>query len=119
MKIAYLACPYSHEDPKVKQWGHNRVNQVAHDLMRQGIYVYSPLTHNVPLAHLGIHGNWLTWSTFDHEMLSRCDCLIVLKLEGWQHSMGVQAEIKRAEALGKTIEWLEDSQKEIELFTGP
>ncbi len=107
MHIGYLAAPYSHEDPKVKQVRHDIVNQVAHDLIRMGVQVYSPLTHNIPLAHLGLHGNWLTWKAFDHEMLSRCDFLIVLRLEGWQNSLGLKAEMECAKALGKEIQWLD------------
>jgi hypothetical protein len=54
MNIAYLACPYAHPDPKVKKERHAIVNRVAFNLMRQGIMVYSPLTHNLPLDQLGI-----------------------------------------------------------------
>lgn len=107
MQIAYLAAPYSHENFKIKQLRHEIVNQVAHDLIQTGVYVYSPLTHNVPLAQLGIYGDWRTWSVFDHEMLRRCDRLIVLRLDGWQHSLGVKAEIECAQSLGKEIQWLD------------
>ncbi len=107
MHIAYLASPYSHPDPKIKQQRLIIVNRIVFSLMRKGILVYSPLTHNIPIDQLGIHGNWITWKDFDHEMLSRCDRLIVLKLEGWEESKGVAAEIAKAKEIDIPIEWME------------
>lgn len=111
MNIAYLACPYSDPDPKIKCMRHAIVTKVAFELMRAGIYVYSPLTHNVPIDQLGIHGNWMTWKNYDHSMLSRCDRLIVLKLPGWQESKGLAAEIACAEKLQLPIEWMEATEE--------
>lgn len=117
--VAYLACPYSHKDPLVKRKRHKVVNQTVHALLAKGIQVYSPLTHNIPINNLGFDGDWLKWSPFDHEMLSRCDKLIVLKLPGWEASKGVQAEINKAKELNLAIEWMEplefdDSDKSLE-----
>lgn len=111
MKIAYLACPYSDPDPKIKHMRLTIVTKVAYELMNREIYVYSPLTHNIPIDQLGIHGNWLTWKCFDHAMLSRCDRLIVLKLPGWQESKGVAAEIAHANELKLPIEWMECTEE--------
>lgn len=107
MNVAYLSSPYNHPDPKIKQQRHDIVNSVVFDYMRRGILVYSPLTHNIPIDQLGIHGNWMTWKDFDHEMVSRCDRVIVLKLPGWEDSKGVAAEIARAKEVGIPIEWIE------------
>ncbi|MFI5342634.1 MAG: DUF1937 family protein [Chlamydiales bacterium] len=107
MCVAYLSCPYFDPDSLVKEMRHTIVNRVAFELMSKGIMVYSPLTHNLPIDRLGIHGNWVTWKDFDHAMLSRCNRLIVLKLPGWEISKGVAAEIACAEKLEIPIEWME------------
>lgn len=107
--VAYLACPYMDPDVNVRKKRLATVTQVAHDLIKQGLLVYSPLTHNIPIDQLGIHGDWHTWRTFDLEMLGRCDRLIVLKLDGWDRSSGVTAEIAHAESLGLPIESIEVS----------
>lgn len=117
--VAYLACPYTHKDPRVQQKRFRLVSLTSRALLQQGIHVYSPITHNVPINNLGFNGDWLKWSAFDHEMLSRCDKLIVLKLDGWEESKGVQAEIKKAQELNLPIEWmeplaLEDNEETIE-----
>lgn len=111
MNIAYLACPYSHPDKNVKEMRHRIVNQVAFTLMRQGTYVYSPLTHNLPIDRLGINGNWMYWKNFDHAMLARCDRIIVIKLPGWDESKGVAAELAYAKELGMSIEWIEPTEE--------
>lgn len=107
MSVAYLSCPYFDPDSHVKETRHTMVTRAAFKLMRQGIMVYSPLTHNLPIDRLGIHGDWKTWKEFDHTMISKCDRVIVLKLPGWEKSKGVAAEIARGEELGLPIEWLE------------
>lgn len=107
MTISYLACPYSHPDPAVRENRYTAVTRVAFELMKKGIFVYSPITHNIPIDRLGIHGDWLVWRDFDHTMLSRCDRLLVLKLDGWEKSKGLAAEISHAQQLGIPIEWLE------------
>jgi dCTP diphosphatase len=108
--VAYLSSPYFDPNPLIKEARHAIVNRVAFKLMSQGIMVYSPLTHNLPIDRLGIHGNWVTWKKFDHEMLSRCNRLIVLKLKGWENSKGVAAEIACAEKLKMPIERMEIDQ---------
>lgn len=112
MNIAYLSCPYFHPDPKIKKERHAIANRVTFNLMRQQVLVYSPLTHNIPIDQLGIHGDWTTWKNFDHEMLSRCDRLIVLMLPGWDESKGVAAEIAQANLLGIPVEWMQYDENE-------
>jgi len=104
-KISYLACPYSHQDPAIRIMRHQLVNKVAFEFHKRGKLVYSPLTDNIPLIHLGDKENsWEDWSVFDKEMLSRCDELIVLKIQGWEISKGVSGEIAFAEQLHLPIE---------------
>lgn len=117
MNIAYLAAPYTHNDSKVQQMRYDLVTRVAYNLIKEGILVYSPLTHNVPIDKLGLHGDWLRWKEFDHGMLSRCDRLLVLKLPGWEISKGVAAEIAHAKEIGLPIEWLEwDEENDVSSY---
>jgi hypothetical protein len=107
MTVVYLACPYSDPDPNIKQQRHQVANQVAAELLSQGIFVFSPLTYSVPLSQAGCHKGWVNWKDFDFEMISRCDRLLVLKLPGWELSRGVAEEIAHAKELGIPIEWME------------
>lgn len=114
MSVVYLACPYSHPDPAIKELRHAIVNLYAYELMSQEIFVFSPLTHNVPLVQLGMANNWNTWKKYDHLMLSKCDRLLVLKMPGWEESPGVTSEIEYARELGLPIDWLDVSKDKID-----
>jgi NTP pyrophosphatase (non-canonical NTP hydrolase) len=102
--LAYLACPYAHADPSVMKKRHFIANLVASELVSQGICVYSPLTHDIPLNELGIGGNWEFWKKHNHKMVSCCNKLILLKVEGWENSKGVAGELACARSLNIPIE---------------
>ncbi len=112
MSVAYLACPYSDPDPRVKELRHMLATQVAFELMQKGQVVYSPLTHNIPISRLGVYG-WVNWKDFDLTMLAKCDRLIVIKIPGWDESKGVLEEIAYAKERGIPIEWLEMSEEKL------
>jgi hypothetical protein len=96
--IIYLAVPYSHPDEAVRLERFHRVNAAAASLMAQGICVFSPVSHSHPIASSGIElpTGWEFWGAYCHTMLSACKKLLVLKLEGWDKSIGVAGEIKLA-----------------------
>jgi len=119
----YLACPYSHKDPKVKYPFHweqikarilqarfNAVNQAAADLMARGHIVFSPISHSHPISvQCGLPGDWEFWRQFDESFIAWCDEVHVLQLPGWDRSSGVQAEMEIARDLGKTIMFISQS----------
>jgi len=107
-ELIYLACPYSHADPKIKERRFNGVNLVASKLMNEGYYIFSPISHTHPIAIAGgLPENWKFWSGYDTEIIKNCKALYVLKLDGWEISTGVQAEIKIAENLGIPVRYLD------------
>jgi hypothetical protein len=106
--LVYLAVPYSHPDPRVQEQRFLAVNKVAAKLMLEGVCVFSPISHTHPIAQAGeMPKGWEFWARYDFEILSKCRKLIVLKLGGWDKSVGVTAEIKLATELGLEIEYLE------------
>jgi len=74
--------------------------------MRAGHVVFSPIAHSHPIARFGLPTDWAYWERQDREHLARCDEVVVLLLDGWQESRGVQAEIRLAETLGKPVRYL-------------
>jgi hypothetical protein len=96
-ELVYLASPYSHKDKAVMEERFRKVNKVAAKLMATGIYVFAPISHTHPIALEGeLPKGWDFWEGYDTAMISRCTSLIVVMLEGWDKSVGVQAEIKIA-----------------------
>ena len=102
-KIIYLASPYSHDDPRVREERYRQACHTTAALMRRGLLVYSPIVHSHPLTRYGLPTTWDYWRTLDEAMLSRCHELMVLTLDGWEDSEGVMAEVRLAKNLGVPV----------------
>lgn len=106
--MIYLACPYSHPDPAVRQARFEAANRAAGAMMRDGLYVYSPISHTHPIAMVcDLPLGWDYWEGYDRAMLAACSELVVLMLAGWQESVGVQGEMQIAEELGLPVRFIE------------
>lgn len=105
-ELIYLACPYSHKDSEIQKQRFLQVNEVAAKLMAEGHYLFSPISHTHPIAEAGsLPRGWQYWEGYDREMIKHCKCLVVVTLDGWKESTGVQAEIKIAEEMGIPVEF--------------
>lgn len=106
--LVYLATPYSHEDPAMREGRFNVVNRVASRLMSEGLHVFSPISHTHPIAVAGeLPTGWDFWEPYDRAILSVCASVIVLRQPGWMESLGVAAEIAIANELGLPIEYID------------
>ena len=104
IELTYLACPFRHEDPVIMKKRCAAAHYVTAKLSSQGRHIFSPLTHNEVLVDLcpNIPGEY--WMQFDLTILSMCQCLLILTMEGWEASKGVQREIVLAKQKGLLIE---------------
>lgn len=102
--IYYLATPYTDFDQ-----GHEQAFiaacRAAAVLMKQGMFVYSPIAHSHPIA---VHGgldpiDHKFWLNQDKAMLEDCVALLVVMMPGWRESRGIRAEIEYAEEMEKPI----------------
>ena len=94
----YLAVPYT----GMREESFIAVNRVAAILMKQGHVVCSPISQNHPIAEQeGLPTDWKFWKKYDLCFIEWCDALVLLKLDGWESSTGVTAEIKMARKLDK------------------
>jgi sugar phosphate isomerase/epimerase len=104
MSYIYLASPYSHQDPAVREARWRAVCAVAARLMGAGLYVYSPIAHTHPIAEAGdLPKGWDYWQGFDRAMLAHAKELWVVTMEGWDQSAGVKAEVEIAQELGLPV----------------
>jgi len=105
--LVYLAVPYSHPDPTVRQRRFELVNKVAAKLITQGLYIFSPISHTHPIALAGaLAPGWEYWQNFDRAYLAHCHKIIVLTLPGWQESKGVTGELAIAREMGLEVEYV-------------
>jgi len=110
--VIYLASPYTHADPAVMEARFDAVCRAAGALMAAGEMVYSPIAHTHPIAiRCALPRDFAFWEAFDKRMISACDSLTVLKLDGWTESHGVKSEMDIAFRLGIPIAYLEPSRE--------
>jgi hypothetical protein len=107
--MIYLASPYTHVDAAVRESRFDAACLATSTLMRAGLSVYAPIVHSHPLVRYGLPIEWEFWQAHDCEHLQRCDEVMVLTLDGWKTSRGVQAEIALAIELDLPIRYLSPS----------
>ena len=106
-KLVYLASPYTSEFESVKEMRFEQACEAAARLMNSGYHVFSPIAHCHPIAKAGLlPTDWPFWMDYDKRMIDACDKLVVLCIDGWQESQGVQAEIDIAKRLGKDVDYV-------------
>jgi hypothetical protein len=107
-ELIYLASPYSHKDPVVKELRFRSAARIGAKMMAAGKYIFSPISHTHPIALAGkLPGEWQFWEGYDRVMIKCCQRLTVAKIDGWETSTGVQAEIKIANELGIPVDYVE------------
>jgi len=107
MGLIYLASPYTHDNDRVVEARVKLATKVAGELLKRGHVVFSPITHFHPIAKVcGLPTDWAFWKNIDEVYIKLSDYLYVLMQDGWEESVGVQAEIEIARELGKTIRYI-------------
>lgn len=107
MKI-YLAVPYTHISPFVRERRFEMVNYKAAELMKEGHIVFSPISHSHPIAvqeNLPLTAEF--WQQMNESFLDWCDSVYVYRLAGWQGSTGIQSEIEYAIKTGKPVIYID------------
>lgn len=105
MNKIYLASPYSHPDPAMREKRFRAACMATAELMLDGHVAYSPIAHSHPVATIGgidpMHN--FDWLGQDLPVLAKFDEVHVLCIPGAAESKGVKVEIQEAKRLGKHI----------------
>lgn len=108
--MIYLASPYSHPDPRVREQRYFTVCFAAAKMMAAGHHIFSPIAHTHGICeqgtYLGLAYPYEFWKKFDEEMLRLCSELWVLRMDGWEESVGIKAEIVYAASIGKSFKYV-------------
>ena len=107
--MIYLASPYSHPDPLVREARYAAACRASVRLLRSGQLVFSPIVHSHPLVANGLPSEWSYWKPLAKQYLARCSSLTVLALDGWRESIGVQAERELADELHIPVAFMRPS----------
>ena len=104
LPLYYLSSPYTHELQSVMHDRYVATVRAAAGLSKPGVLVFSPIVHSVPMVTIADMGHlYKDWQDTDRAWVERCDAVLVLILDGWQKSAGINDEIPYAMALGKPI----------------
>lgn len=96
MAIIYLAIPYRGQE----YTSYCVANIVAARLIQAGNSVFSPISHGHAITrNTGERIDEKTWQDVDIEILKRCDVVAVVKLDGWERSLGVAEEMTEADGM--------------------
>jgi len=115
--LIYLASPYTHSDPAIKQWRFEAVCREAGILMNEGFRVYAPIAHSHPIAlRCNLPLGWKYWQGNCEIMVRKSCLLIVTKLPGWDESIGIRGEVKIADDMPIDVEYREPKDKQTLAF---
>jgi hypothetical protein len=93
MSYVYLASPYSHANPRVMQDRYERAMTALNWLINQRIWTYSPIVHCHELAgRFNLPKDIDFWASYDRAMLVPAKALIILTIDGWTISRGIDLE---------------------------
>jgi nucleoside 2-deoxyribosyltransferase len=104
--MIYLASPYSHADPAVREARYQAACRATAVLLKAVFVVFSPIVHSHPLVEFELPTGWDFWERIDRAYLARCDEVVVLMLDGWRESTGVRPEIAVARELSRPVRFL-------------
>ena len=93
-EIIYISGPYTDPNPLVRGERERQLTQAAAIFAKHGHIAYSPITHSAPLARMGLSLTHEEWIEFDRPFMELCTRCVVVALDGWFESRGVQEEIK-------------------------
>ena len=114
--LVYLAAPLGHTDPSIREDRFDSVNRYCGYLIRQHELVFSPLSLGASLDEDAISNS--AWYARGLQMLSRCDELRIVALDGWESSVGVTLETKYARQLRIPVSVADPSTYEVQMLHG-
>jgi hypothetical protein len=113
-ELIYLACPYTHNAPEFMEERYKSATSAAARLIEKGHVVFSPITMTHPIDKILAKGKITLgsqyWVDFDELFMSACSKMIVLMLDGWQESEGIQREIEHFITRGKEVLYLHPTE---------
>lgn len=117
----YLSSPHSHEDYAVREARYHAALKTLGELLDQGLMVFSPIVHSHDLYKLPGWDkrpvDFVLWEKYDTELISRCDGILILMIDGWKESKGIKAEIEICRAQNKPVMYLEKREDRWHLET--
>ena len=106
-EIIYVLCPYTHANPRIRQWRVDTCAMYCAALRMVGKHPYAPIVecHPVEAFMPGDRGSVDHWAAYNEMMLKRSHRGLVLPLWGWERSTGIKLELQKAAAFEIPVEF--------------
>lgn len=106
--MIYIASPYSDPDKEVVKFRTSVVCKYSAKLLKKKMSCVSPITMGTGIfQHATLPSDFEFWQHLSYDLLSICSELYVLKLAGWEESIGVQGEIEFAKKKNIPIHYID------------
>lgn len=111
MKLVYLASPFSHTSNKVMLKRRKDIDSIGAKLQckHRNVAIFPPITISDTYAKISkgkLGHTFDSWRKIDFYTISKCDEVWVVKMEGWDRSIGVIAEIEYAKSLKIPVKFI-------------
>ena len=105
--MIYLASPYSHPDPGVRFYRYVQARRFVGQRFQVGEHVFSSIVYCHPIAEqIALPTDHLYWLEFNKNFLLAAQSVYLLKIDGWEDSLGVTQELDFARRHGLPVkEW--------------
>lgn len=106
--IVYIACPYSHNDQSVVEYRVKQFALFAASIENSGKeHAVSAMFNHLINLYGSLPTNWEYWKSYSLSLLDKSEKVYVLKLDGWDKSIGVAGELEYATTTGKSIVYID------------
>ena len=114
MEAWYLASPYAHREECVQEQRAHDISLITSKMIKTFpmAFVFSPISYTHRLQEEYEAETSCGWYAFDLAFLNKCDRLIVVMMDGWQESKGVNIEIAHALKLDIPIHYIKVCESE-------
>lgn len=104
--MIYLASPYTNPDPQLRSRRFIAAREFCVHHMNLGRVIFSPIVYGHQFSRdFGHPVEASHWRSLNESLMQAMTELWVLRLPGWEASVGVQAEIEWAERLSIPLDF--------------
>ena len=100
--MIYLASPYSHNNPAVREERFLQTRAFTIFYLRQTFPIFSPIVYGKDMETQLGH-TFENWQILNDAMVKACTQMWVLQLDGWEDSRGIAHELTLARRLHKQV----------------
>jgi hypothetical protein len=103
--LIYLASPYSHNNPAVREHRFIQARLFTIRYLSEGFPIFSPIVYGRDMEK-ALGTDFRSWQSLNDAMVQAASQFWVLQLDGWQDSKGIAHELALARDLRKTVAFL-------------